>query len=541
MRADPESRAALAYPGLVRARWRFPRPAAPGLDRAGELASLQYLRGIAALMVAVYHAGHYLEVDRGDPALAGAGVLGLYGVSIFFAISGYLMAAIVRRTDPARFLAHRIVRIYPMVLGVVALYAIACRFTATPLPLDPLALTLAPAGPRFYALGVEWTLVFEVTFYVALFALGIAGRTRHLEAIAAAWLAILVALALWVPGWNAESLPPPYRLLLVPACTGFAAGLLIPAALRAGMVPAPTFALGTGIGVALTYLGHTMRWEVGLVAAVIVAGAVRAETRVARPALAPFRALGDWSYALYLCHVPVILVTYRIAPAGADTKALWAAALTGAVMLSAILGTVDVRLYRALKSVVDASRRGLLLAFVAVYTLVFAGVALYGGVHVFVEERRVAEVRALVDRLPGATLGDAAAARAALGPLGLAARPALRGDITHTQPLEGALLLRGWVADLDNPGRTLWIAVFRGGELAGLARPARFRPAVADALARPELARVRIGFGFATGKLRCAGAPVAVILVLDPTARTAAVLGEVPVPPCPAARAGRAG
>ena len=166
----------------------------------GSLRSIQYLRGLAAFMVVLYHAGHYLDVYRGDASLAGWDALGLYGVSIFFAISGFLMATLVRRQDPLVVMAHRIVRIYPALLIDVALTGAVSALVGRPFVLDPVALTLVPAGARFYALDVEWTLLFEVTFYVALFLLGLAGGTRHLERVALVWLTLILAGGLWLPG-----------------------------------------------------------------------------------------------------------------------------------------------------------------------------------------------------------------------------------------------------------------------------------------------------------------------------------------------------
>jgi exopolysaccharide production protein ExoZ len=159
---------------------------------ASSLRSIQYLRGLAALMVVVYHASHYLGVYRGVPPLPRLSGLGLYGVSIFFAISGYLMATLVRRTDPLVFMAHRLVRIYPTFLIVVALYGAISALLSRPFVLDWVALTLVPAGPRIYALDVEWTLLFEVSFYVALFLFSLAGWTARLERAAAAWLGLIV-------------------------------------------------------------------------------------------------------------------------------------------------------------------------------------------------------------------------------------------------------------------------------------------------------------------------------------------------------------
>jgi hypothetical protein len=46
---------------------------------------------------------------------------------------------------------------------------------------------LAPVGDRTYYLGVEWTLVFECTYYVALFLIALIGWHRYLNMIALDW------------------------------------------------------------------------------------------------------------------------------------------------------------------------------------------------------------------------------------------------------------------------------------------------------------------------------------------------------------------
>lgn len=68
--------------------------------------------------------------------------------------------------------------------------------------------------------------------------------------------------------------------------------------------------------------------------------------RVSAPGLVK---LGDWSYALYLCHLPVFLLALKLA-AGANRLV----GLVGA--LGAAFGTLDVWLYARLKSAVDHSQ-----------------------------------------------------------------------------------------------------------------------------------------------------------------------------------------
>jgi exopolysaccharide production protein ExoZ len=75
---------------------------------------LQYLRALAAVSVVVCHASYYLMAARGDSSLwVTFGRCGLFGVMLFFAISGYLMAQLAPGATSLRFMAHRLIRIYP--------------------------------------------------------------------------------------------------------------------------------------------------------------------------------------------------------------------------------------------------------------------------------------------------------------------------------------------------------------------------------------------------------------------------------------------
>lgn len=141
------------------------------------LAGVQAARGIAALAVIVSHAlSTLVKVEGGVIALPG-----LYGVALFFVISGYIM---VRTTgtgtfDPWAFMSRRLRRIVPLYYIATALLAFAALTlpysfkTTTVQPLHILKSLLfipawAPRAPGeilpFYKLG--WTLNMEMFFYV---------------------------------------------------------------------------------------------------------------------------------------------------------------------------------------------------------------------------------------------------------------------------------------------------------------------------------------------------------------------------------------
>jgi exopolysaccharide production protein ExoZ len=331
------------------------------LIEAGAIAhknlSIQCLRGLAALFVALFHASIYSGYSAfhfGDSgwAVAFDGRFGLVGVAVFFAISGMLMADLIQRTDPWRFLAHRIVRIYPTYLLAVAVWVPTVWLLGIrKIGLHVFSLMLVPVGQREYYLGVEWTLVFECTYYVALFLIALISWRRYLNRIAAVWIALIAVAPLFI-GWSDNLLYPFYSIWLSAANAAFAGGLLIPWIAAKIRVP-----VGTGI-LALCILMVVVpanpmiaRWAVGAVATLLVLDALR--IKVPQRAMLGLPRLGDWSYALYLCHVPCIWVVYHSWPSSSGVGAAWFSAVAAAIVVSAGFGMLDVRMYKYLKKAVD--------------------------------------------------------------------------------------------------------------------------------------------------------------------------------------------
>ena len=257
------------------------------------------------------------------------------------------------------------VRIYPLYLLLVATWAIVAQALGVQrVGFHLLSLTLAPVGGRYYYLGPEWTLVYEVSYYVALFALAWAGLQRHLVPIACAWLVVIVLVPL-VPGWNANAMPVGPGILFKVPSIAFAGGLLV-----------PTIARHAPMGLSVLAVAPCfLFWPESVIAQYWVAGAAAifvtldvSRIRVSAPGLAK---LGDWSYALYLCHLPAFLLALKLA-AGAELLV----GLLVALGTAAAFGTLDVWLYARLKSAVDRSpdeaRRRWLLWYLAAFCAAMA-------------------------------------------------------------------------------------------------------------------------------------------------------------------------
>ncbi|RFU37473.1 acyltransferase [Actinomadura logoneensis] len=175
-------------------------------DATVRLGWLDALRGVAAITVALHHASyHYLPHFRRtllawfDP--------GMFGVLVFFLVSGYIVpASLERRGSVRRFWTGRVLRIYPLLAAAVAvvlvLHATGVYALRDGLTDDHRPVTIALSHLTMMqdllgvpsAINVLWTLSYEMAFYllvVALFSVGL-----HRRSVAAASLLAVAAPAL---------------------------------------------------------------------------------------------------------------------------------------------------------------------------------------------------------------------------------------------------------------------------------------------------------------------------------------------------------
>lgn len=148
---------------------------------------LQILRAVAALSVVFFHTYY-------KPGF------GTFGVSVFFVISGYIMAMLLQaETSAGRFMLRRIIRVTPLYWITTTFISILLWFRtggATPAIKDYI-MSLCfipfqqPNGQIQPVLGPGWTLNYEMAFYLSC-AVGVMLFVRHATlasvGIVSAWL-----------------------------------------------------------------------------------------------------------------------------------------------------------------------------------------------------------------------------------------------------------------------------------------------------------------------------------------------------------------
>ena len=269
------------------------------------ITNIQSLRGVAAMMVVVFH----LAMQMRPFGIDGSQVSFLQaGVDIFFVISGFIMVFVARQRErgAGRFMADRIIRIVPL-YWLLTLAAYLSPAAATR-PIGDLLRSLAfiPNGtaPLFNPLiDGGWTLNLELYFY-AIFAvsLAVARTERDRFMMVAAVLIAVVAAALAVPGrywpFYGNSIVFEFVIGMALARLGERFKAIGPAAAW-GMIIAGGLLIFID---PLANLGSRLA-SYGAPAGLIVAGALCLDSAGRRVTAPAALLLGAISYALYLSHV----------------------------------------------------------------------------------------------------------------------------------------------------------------------------------------------------------------------------------------------
>ncbi|WP_344329923.1 acyltransferase [Kitasatospora putterlickiae] len=181
-------------------RFRGAERGTPASAAGARLGWLDALRGIAALVVALHHFG-ILELLPFGGAVWEHFDLGLYGVMLFFLVSGYIIpASLERRGDVRAFWVGRLFRIYPALIaaftvsilmlpegdGSVALF----RTGHNLISLAANATMLQDMLNVVNGMGVTWTLTYEMVFYFLVTGLFTLGWHRRSGGIAVGFAAI---------------------------------------------------------------------------------------------------------------------------------------------------------------------------------------------------------------------------------------------------------------------------------------------------------------------------------------------------------------
>jgi exopolysaccharide production protein ExoZ len=285
--------------------------------------SIHYLRGLAAIMVCIYHIFSSTEftLDQLEHVYWMRG-----GVDIFFVISGFVMVASTsgRQVAPRAFMTQRIQRIAP-------LYWIATLTVALQTPgqwdLKIQSLFFIPAMNPAIAkmqpiLEPGWTLNYEMFFYLVFSLSLILRETRRFFAVCIFFVGLSVCGLMLKSGDLVEFYCHPIILEFVLGMAIAKFGIRLPAM----AVPIGLLAM-----VLLQPVGVDRVLALGLPAALIVAGALSVEDRLPKWQLADL--LGSASYSIYLFHLFAISMIVPFWPYGDEGRPMF----FGVALISVLL------------------------------------------------------------------------------------------------------------------------------------------------------------------------------------------------------------
>ena len=291
-------------------------PAAPPVSAiqrpkrsSNRIESIHNLRGLASLAVLFDHlvATPYVAAPA---AVAAVGILGNYGVTVFFFISGFVLPYSLQKSnyriqDFPMFIARRFVRVDPPFFVVIALTLLLNVLLGVvknaPYHIDWLQVFahvayIAPLVHKSWLLGVFWTLCTEFQFYITI---GLIFPILHKYPIPIA-IACAACMWLYVPGYfPADRLPLGQREIIFAYLPSFMVGMAT-YLYREKLATFPTFAVAIAISVVALFFKAPL--DISIVALITIVVVIFASFY--NVALDFF---GKISYSLYLIHLLVIV------------------------------------------------------------------------------------------------------------------------------------------------------------------------------------------------------------------------------------------
>lgn len=344
--------------------------------RGGHVRSLDGVRGLAILLVLVYHCilygGMHPQVAL-DRVVYRVGSAGWLGVDLFFVLSGFLITGILldSRRSPSyfrTFYSRRVLRIFPLYFVFLAGFIwILPSIRSMGPEFDSLRqqqiwywtyltnVRIALDGwPAYSALGHFWSLAVEEQFYLVWPFVVYACRRETLVRICLACLVIplLLRIALVLAGESTAA-----HVLTITRMDALAAGALLAAQIRRhgtgeGVFRYRRIILGASLViVGAMFVRYRALWpEIPVVntlgLSVITLGAAsllatllyeggtrRLSAAFEHPAL---RFLGKYSYGIYVLHHPLVIYLGRSRVAAGEWPTLWGSQMPGQLAVIAL-------------------------------------------------------------------------------------------------------------------------------------------------------------------------------------------------------------
>lgn len=274
------------------------------------IVGIEISRGLAAILVILFHVSHHIDMAYGTPLLRSALQYGHAGVDLFFVISGFIILYVHyddvgNPNQFARYARRRLTRIFPtywVALALTILMAVFYHGLPSPAELFRSAFLLPSDKPII--LGIAWTLRYEMLFYVMFCALILNRRVGI--ALLACWF--IGAAFCTASGIRINSLPQQFQSAWV---LEFLFGMVVAYIAKEKTIRRPYMVLAVGLSLfacagvlevlhLLDGYGNLARLAYGVPSALIILGLATLPRGSANAVPGILRSLGTASYSLYI-------------------------------------------------------------------------------------------------------------------------------------------------------------------------------------------------------------------------------------------------
>lgn len=286
---------------------------------AGKLPYFDGWRGLAVTLLLI---GHFFPIPGVN--------IGNFGVNLFFVLSGLLMTKIlvVDRVAIPVFYRRRIARIFPAFLFYAIVIALLCLCFTTVFSWKELISAITLTKNYFYSDGGEkmplghiWSLSVEEHSYIVLSGLAVLARAGRVNIKTSLALTICMMMAMCTFYYVTAPADQIYAVIHrseVAALPVFAAGLFMLAprtAHRFDYLMAP-LAFSIACMVQWWSVPFLIRIIVGSLALAVCVNTIGKSSNwlLTLLSIQPLRALGVWSYSIYLWQQPFYLLQERGLP-----------------------------------------------------------------------------------------------------------------------------------------------------------------------------------------------------------------------------------
>lgn len=310
-------------------------------QKAAHIPALDGVRGTAILMVMLFHMGMVPPVGHLAQAWQQITLQGGLGVDVFFVLSGFLITGILldSRDSPnyfRNFYGRRVLRIFPLYYAVV-FFSLVVLPRVAPWTIARFGrvnhdalwywfhlsnFAIARRGAFAHGiLDVSWSLAIEEQFYLLWPAVVLRVPPKRLHQVCIVLIVVSCASRLLLTSFGAA--PVAVYTLTFCRLDGLAAGALVALLARTGRIATiGRWLIPLALGSILIFAVMMCRRELGLPTSVSAGFTYLAVSGISSSAilailaspkflvskvftLAPLRALGRYSYAIYLFHYPI--------------------------------------------------------------------------------------------------------------------------------------------------------------------------------------------------------------------------------------------